>query len=58
MEIKWHALRPKLSSPCLISKKTLLVILGPFAASTDWAQKNAATETTTNASESRPIMVG
>ncbi|GLB37574.1 hypothetical protein LshimejAT787_0406250 [Lyophyllum shimeji] len=40
-----------------MSKYTLWVILGPFAASTDWAQKKAARETTMKARDIRPNMV-
>jgi len=39
-----------------MSKYTLWVILGPFAASTDWAQKKATIDTTTKVTESRPNM--
>src|SRR5260221_9313809 len=38
-------------SPCLMSKYTLLVIFGPRAASTDCAQKTAASVTTTKMSD-------
>jgi hypothetical protein len=34
----------------------LWVILGPFAASTDWAQKKATIDTKTKATEIRPNM--
>jgi len=46
-----NALRPMSLSPCLMSKYTLLVIFGPRAASTDCAQKTAASVTTTKMSD-------
>lgn len=56
--VKVYILRPRFSSPCLMSKKTLWVTLGPFAASTDCAQNKAVKETTMNAIESLPNMTG
>lgn len=44
--------RPSGLPPCVMSKNTLLVILGPLAASTDGVAKNARAETSATENES------
>src|SRR6266487_3590333 len=56
---KWekHGLLPKALSPCLMSKYTLWVILGPLAASTQSVEKRATRATKRNCRENRRSMV-